>query len=161
MHVATRGSHIHVACRSVCDGIKNFDRWKSSLIARSLCSEALDRLIILRKRCNYDVHWPRPSWIINQQKFRRRKAPPFSFEPPFKEFWLWACNGIIAVWNIYPARLFARSGSVALRKGPRRFCPHCSDRYRTLMLTCQNSPLWQRCERCNNVLSSFWLPLHR
>ena len=36
-------------------GIKNLDRWKSSLIAWSLLSEALDRLIVLRKRCNYDV----------------------------------------------------------------------------------------------------------
>ena len=45
--------------------------------------------------------------------------------------------------------------------------PHCegsgsetnrSDRCRALMLTCRNSPLWQRCERCNNVLSSFWPP---
>ena len=35
--------------------IKNFDRWKSSLVAWSLHSEALDRYIILRKRCNYDV----------------------------------------------------------------------------------------------------------
>jgi len=52
----------------------------------------------------------------------------------------------------------AQSGSVALRKGPRRFCPHCSDRCRVLMLMCRNSPLWQRCERCNNVLSSFWPP---
>jgi len=26
-------------------------------------------------------------------------------------------------------------GSVALRKVPRRFCPHCSDRYLALMLT--------------------------
>jgi len=54
-------------------------------------------------------------------------------------------------------------GSVALRKGPRRFCPHRSDRCRSdrcraLMLTCRNSPLWQRCERCNNVLSSSWPP---
>ena len=49
-------------------------------------------------------------------------------------------------------------GSVALRKGPRRFCPHCSDCCRALMLMCRNSPLWQCCERCNNVLSSFWPP---
>ena len=35
-------------------GIKNFDQWKSSLIAWSLHSEDLDRLIILRKRFNYD-----------------------------------------------------------------------------------------------------------
>ena len=49
-------------------------------------------------------------------------------------------------------------GSVALRKGPQWFCPHRSDRCRALMLTCRNSPLWQRCECCNNVLSSFWLP---
>ena len=49
-------------------------------------------------------------------------------------------------------------GSVALRKGPRRFCPHCSNCCSALMLTCRNSPLWQRCECCNNVLSSFWLP---
>ena len=49
-------------------------------------------------------------------------------------------------------------GSVALRKGPQRFCPHCSDRCHALMLTCQNSALWQCCECCNNVLSSFWLP---
>ena len=46
-------------------------------------------------------------------------------------------------------------GSVALRKGPRRFCPHRSDRCCVLMLTCRNSPLWQRCD---NVLSSFWPP---
>ena len=26
------------------------------------------------------------------------------------------------------------------------------------MLTCWNSPLWQCCECCNNVLSSFWPP---
>jgi len=49
-------------------------------------------------------------------------------------------------------------GSVAVRKGPRSFCPHRSDRCRVLMLTCRNSPLWQRCERCNKVLSSSWLP---
>jgi len=29
-------------------------------------------------------------------------------------------------------------------KGPRRFCPHRSDRCRALMLTCRNSSLWQR-----------------
>ena len=53
-------------------------------------------------------------------------------------------------------------GRVTLRKGPRRFCPHPSDHCRALMLTCQNSPLWQRWERCNNVLSPFWLPwLHQ
>ena len=49
-------------------------------------------------------------------------------------------------------------GSVALRKGPRSFWLHRSDRCRALMLTCQHSPLCQRCERCNNVLSSSWLP---
>ena len=48
--------------------------------------------------------------------------------------------------------------TVSLRKGPRRFCPHPSDHCRALMLTCQNSPLWQRCERCNNVLSLSWPP---
>ena len=48
-------------------------------------------------------------------------------------------------------------GNVALRTGPRRFCPHRSDRCRALMLTCRNSPLWQHCEHCNNVFSSFWL----
>jgi len=26
------------------------------------------------------------------------------------------------------------------------------------MLTCRNSRLWLRCERCNKVLSSFWPP---
>ena len=26
------------------------------------------------------------------------------------------------------------------------------------MLTCRKSPLWQCCEHCSNVLSSFWLP---
>ena len=35
--------------------IKNYDLWKSSLIAWSLRSEALNRLIIQWKRCNYDV----------------------------------------------------------------------------------------------------------
>ena len=49
-------------------------------------------------------------------------------------------------------------GSIAPRKGSRRFCPHRGDCCRALMLTCRNSPLWQRCERCNNVLSSFWPP---
>ena len=49
-------------------------------------------------------------------------------------------------------------GSIAPRKGPRRFCPHRCDRCHALMLTCQNSPLWQHCECCINVLSSFWLP---
>ena len=49
-------------------------------------------------------------------------------------------------------------GSVALRKGPWKFCPHCIDRCHALMFTCRNSPLWQCCERCNNVLFSFWLP---
>ena len=48
-------------------------------------------------------------------------------------------------------------GSVAPWKGPRRFCPNRSDRCRALMLTCRNSPLWQCCERCNNVLSLCWL----
>ena len=49
-------------------------------------------------------------------------------------------------------------GSVALRKAPRRFCQHRSDRCCALMLTCRNSPLWWCCECCNYVLSSFWLP---
>ena len=43
--------------------------------------------------------------------------------------------------------------SVAPRKGPQRFCPHRSDQCLALMLTCQNLPFWQGCERCNNVLS--------
>ena len=65
---------------------------------------------------------------------------------------------------VFPSAAIARAhdlpvtGRVALRKGPRRFCPHRSDCCCALMLTCRNSPLWQRCERCNNVLSSFWLP---
>jgi len=42
-------------------------------------------------------------------------------------------------------------GSVAPRKGPRRFCPNRSDRCLALMLLCRNLPLWQGCERCNNV----------
>ena len=46
-------------------------------------------------------------------------------------------------------------GSVAIRKGPRRFCPHLSDCCHALMLMCWNSPLWQCCGHCNNVLSSF------
>ena len=49
-------------------------------------------------------------------------------------------------------------GSVALRKGPRRFCSHRSICCHALMFTCQNSPLWQGCERCSNVLSSFRPP---
>ena len=48
-------------------------------------------------------------------------------------------------------------GSVALCKGPQRFSPHRSDRCRALMLTFQNSPLWQRSEHYN-VMSSFWQP---
>jgi len=50
------------------------------------------------------------------------------------------------------------TGNVALSKGPRTFCPHRSDCCRAPMLMCQNSSLWQRCECCNNVLSSFWPP---
>ena len=49
-------------------------------------------------------------------------------------------------------RSSALSGSVALRKGPRRFCPHHTDSCRVLMLMCRKSPLWQHCERCNNVV---------
>ena len=30
---------------------------------------------------------------------------------------------------------------------------------RSLTLTCQNSPCWRSCERCNNFLSSLWPPL--
>ena len=41
---------------------------------------------------------------------------------------------------------------------PTKFCPHHSDCCRALMLTCRNSHLWQRCEHCNNVLSSSWPP---
>ena len=52
-------------------------------------------------------------------------------------------------------RSSARSGSVALRKGSQRFCPHHSDLCRALMLTCQNS-LWQCCERFSNVFPSFF-----
>jgi len=26
------------------------------------------------------------------------------------------------------------------------------------MLTYRSPPLWQHCERCNNILSSFWPP---
>jgi len=52
------------------------------------------------------------------------------------------------------------SDSVALKKGPWRFCPRHSDRCRALMFTCQNSLLWQRCEHCNNVLPSCWPPLN-
>ena len=49
-------------------------------------------------------------------------------------------------------------GKVALRKGPQRFCPHCSDRFHALILTCRNSPLWQCCKHCNKVSSSLWPP---
>jgi len=49
-------------------------------------------------------------------------------------------------------------GSAALRKGLWRFFPRRSDWCCVLMLTCRNSPLWQRCECYNNVLSSLWLP---
>jgi len=59
-------------------------------------------------------------------------------------------NAIVKITNILNC-----VGSVAVRKGPRRFCPHHSDCCRVLMLTYRNSPLWQRCERCNNVLSCF------
>jgi len=46
--------------------------------------------------------------------------------------------------------------SVALRKGPQRFCPYRSDRCLALMLTCQNSPLWQGFYAV--IMSSFWPP---
>ena len=43
---SARGSHIHVAVEAFATGIKNLDRWKSTLIAWSLRSEALDSLIL-------------------------------------------------------------------------------------------------------------------
>jgi len=43
-------------------GIKNFDWWKSSLIAPFRGSWPLD---YIWKRCNYDVSLITPSWIIN------------------------------------------------------------------------------------------------
>ena len=46
-------------------------------------------------------------------------------------------------------------GSVALRKGPWTFFPRHSDCCHARMLMCWNSPLWQCCGHCNNVLSSF------
>ena len=67
---------------------------------------------------------------------------------------------VLELWALLsprcPPSLERTIGSVALRKGSRRFCPHCSDRCRVLMLMCWNSSLWQRCERCSNVLSSIW-----
>ena len=81
---ATRGSHIHVACRSVCDRDQEF--WSVKiLIAWSLRSEALDRLFIPRKRCNYDVHRPHPSWIINLQNFSAALRAAFYFRTPLQE----------------------------------------------------------------------------
>ena len=62
------------------------------------------------------------------------------------------CSAI--VWAHDPTVI----GNVARRKGPRRFCPHRSDCCLALMLTCRNLLLWQGCECCNNVLSSFWPP---
>jgi len=41
-------------------------------------------------------------------------------------------------------------GNIALRKGPRRFCPHCHDCCHALTRTCYNSPWWQSCAHCNN-----------
>jgi len=58
-------------------GIQNFDRWKSSLIAWWLRSWAFDTLIILRKRCNYDVIIDH-SWIINKQNFSAPLRAAFS-----------------------------------------------------------------------------------
>ena len=42
---------------------------------------------------------------------------------------------------------------------PHKDSDHSCDRCRSLTLTCQNSPCWRSCERCNNFLSSLWLPL--
>ena len=50
-------------------------------------------------------------------------------------------------WEVY----------VALRKDPRRFCPHNSDCCHALMLTCRNLPLLQCCECCNNLVWPPWL----
>ena len=50
-------------------------------------------------------------------------------------------------------------GSMALRKGPQRFCLHHHVSCHSLMLMCRKSPWWRSCECCNNFLSSFWLPL--
>ena len=47
-------------------------------------------------------------------------------------------------------------GSTVLRKGTRRFWPQGRDRCHSLTLTCQNSPCWRSCERCNSFLSSPW-----
>ena len=71
---------------------------------------------------------------------------------------------VVELWALLSPHVCHRSsarstviGSVALRKGLRSFCPHCSDRCRVLMLTCRNSPLWKRCEDCNKVVFVFIL----
>ena len=56
------------------------------------------------------------------------------------------------------AIVWAHNPTVIGSVGPWRFCPHHCDCCLALMLTCQNSPLWQGCECCNNVLSLFWPP---
>ena len=65
------------------------------------------------------------------------------------------CLTVAAIAQAHDPTVIA---SVALWRGLRRLCLHRSDCCRALMLTCRNSRLWLRCERCNNVLSSFWPP---
>ena len=69
---------------------------------------------------------------------------------------LWAfCIPIAAIARAHNPTVIA---SVALRKGLRRYVSTSLWLLSWLMFACGNSPLWQRCERCNNVLSSFWPP---
>ena len=62
---------------------------------------------------------------------------------------------------ISPLAAIARalSSTSSGSEGTRRFWPHGRDRCRSLTLIYRNSPCWLSCECCNNVLSSFWLPL--
>jgi len=61
------------------------------------------------------------------------------------------CLPVSAIARAHDPTVIDTMDSVALRKGPRRFCSHRSDRCRALMLACRNSPLWQCCE-CYNIV---------
>ena len=67
--LTSRGSHILVACRSICDRIKNLGRWKSSLITWLLHFEALDCLSLwefkVQKHCHTRLVSEKLCWSVD------------------------------------------------------------------------------------------------
>ena len=90
---------------------------------------------------------PTPSWSLS---FSDQSVQFLCWNSP----WWWRYKHFcLAVAAIARALSPSSGGSTVLRKATRRFWPHSRDRYRSLTLTCQNSPYWLSCECCLVFLS--------